>query len=200
MTNKARDTTLQNFLDLTEEAILLRANAGGGAEPARRVFAALRAEVGQKNDGPPESLPVCEALDPALGLAARGPSPIPRLGTALKKLAPDLVWRRRKGAEKESQNFFDGHANAVVVGPDGLEMRKDVLVGISLMAPHVRYPDHQHPPEEVYVSLAGGAWWKQGHDWHQPEPGGLVHNEPHVMHAMKTDDDPLLAIWCLWVG
>ncbi|MGH6855075.1 MAG: dimethylsulfonioproprionate lyase family protein [Aestuariivirga sp.] len=196
-----RDAKLQQFFDLTAEAILLRAESCAGAGPAaRRVFAALRAGVGHRNDAAPESLPVCEALDAALPLAAEGPSPVPRLSLALAKLASDLVWRRRKGAETESRNFFDGHANAVVVGPDGLEMRKDVLLGISLMAPKVRYPDHRHPPEEVYVSLAGGAWWKEGKDWHWPGSGGLIYNEPNVLHAMKTDEDPLLAIWCLWIG
>ena len=195
-----RGATLQKFLGLTEEAIMLRAGFCNDVRPAAtRIFASLRDGAGRKNDAAPESLPACGALDAALRLAGQGPSPIPNLATALAKLAPDLVWRRRKGAETESRSFFDGHANAVAVGPDGLEMRNDVLIGISLMAPHVRYPDHRHPPEEVYVSLAGGAWWKQDRDWYRPGPGGLVYNEPNVMHSMRTDEDPLLAIWCLLV-
>ena len=194
-----RDLKLQQFLDLTEEAIMLRTDSCEDAGPAAlRIFTALRNQTGREGGGAPESLPVCGALDAALRLGALGPSPIPRLATALAKLAPDLAWRRREGAEKESRNFFDGHANALVVGPEGLETRKDVLIGISLMAPQVRYPDHRHPPEEVYVSLAGGAWWKQGRGWHRPECGGLVYNEPNILHAMATDEEPLLAIWCLW--
>jgi Dimethlysulfonioproprionate lyase len=43
-----------------------------------------------------------------------------------------------------------------------MTIRDDVTLGISLMAPHVRYPDHQHPPEEIYVSLASGAGWRMG--------------------------------------
>ena len=68
------------------------------------------------------------------------------------------------------------------------------------MAPHVRYPDHRHPPEEVYVSLAGGSWWNTNMDWTTPGPGGLIYNEPNVLHAMRTEAQPLLAIWCLWLG
>lgn len=196
-----RNLKLQQFLDLTEEAIILRADSCEDARPAAaRIFNALRDQTEPEVGGAPESLPVCGALDAALRLAGQGPSPIPRLAMALAKLASDLVWRRRKGAENESRNFFDGHANAVVVGPGGIEIRDDLMIGISLMAPHVRYPDHRHPPEEVYVSLAGGAWWKQGQGWHRPECGGLVYNEPNVLHAMATDEYPLLAIWCLWVG
>ena len=197
----ARDPKLQHFLDLTEEAVVLAAHSCEAVRPASsRIFAALRTQTGSRSNVAPESLAVRGALDTALRLAEQGPSPIPRLASALAELSPDLAWRRRKGAEKESANFFDGHANAVVVGKDGIELRDDVLVGISLMAPQVRYPNHQHPPEEIYVSLAGGAWWKEGGSWHQPGSGGLVYNEPNVLHAMATDDKPLLAVWCLWLG
>lgn len=196
-----RDPKLQRFLDLTEEAIVLRAECCAGAGPAAtRVFSALRAGAGKRSGAAPERLPVLSELDAALRLAGQGPSPIPQLATALAELAPDLCWRRRTGAEAQARVFFDGHANALLIGPEGLETRDDVWIGISLMAPHVRYPDHRHPPEEVYVSLAGGSWWKQGEAWHRPGAGGLVHNEPNVMHAMTTDDEPLLSIWCLWVG
>jgi len=197
----ARDPRLQTFLDLTEEAIVSAAHTCEAARPAAsRIFASLRADTGTSNCAAPESLPVRGAFDAALRLAEQGPSPIPRLASALAELAPALVWRRRKGAEMESQNFFDGHANAIIVGKDGIELRDDVLVGVSLMAPEVRYPNHQHPPEEIYVSLAGGAWWKEGGLWHEPGAGGLVYNEPNVLHAMATDDKPLLAVWCLWLG
>ena len=195
-----RNPRLQRFLDLTEEAILARADSDEKARPAAaRIFAVLRKRRGDKSGAAPESLPACKTLGSALHLAGQGPPPIPRLASALAELAPELIWRRRKGAEKESRSFFDGHANALIVGTDRIEVRNDVMIGVSLMAPHVRYPDHQHPPEEVYVSLAGGAWWKESGDWHQPGSGGLVYNEPNVLHAMATEQAPLLAIWCLRV-
>ncbi len=197
----ARDPKLQNRLDLTEETVVSAVHTCEAARPvASRIFARLRNQTGSRNNAAPESLPVRGAFHTALRLAEQGPPPIPRLASALMELAPDLMWRRRKGAETESRNFFDGHANATVVGKDGMELRDDVMVGISLMAPHVRYPNHQHPPEEIYISLAGGAWWKEGGSWHEPGSGGLVYNEPKVLHAMATDDKPLLAVWCLWLG
>jgi quercetin dioxygenase-like cupin family protein len=193
-----RDDRLQTFLELTEEAITLRAGSCEGAQSAAyRIFTALRQHVGPKTEAAPETLPVCRSLDSALQVARKGPLPVPLLATALSELAPSLIWRRRKGAEMESETFFDGHANALVVGAEGFEARKDVMIGVSLMAPHVRYPDHRHPPEEVYVSLAGGLWWKEGQHWREPNPGGLIYNEPNVLHAMKTVEQPLLAIWCL---
>ena len=96
--------------------------------------------------------------------------------------------------------FADAHANATVVGPGGLEERDDVWMGINLMAPGIRYPEHRHPPEEVYLVLSGGRWRQDGGAWHEPRIGGLVHNPSNVAHAMRSGARPLLAVWCLWKG
>ncbi len=198
---KQRDATLQAFYDLTETAILRRADTCNNAGPAAKpVFEALRKIVGGKSSSAPERLPVCDALESALHLASTGPAPIPELAAALNGLSPRLQWKRRDSSRPDGTSFHHGHANALVAGPGGLEERDDVLVGISLVAPHVRYPDHRHPPEEVYVSLAGGSWWNENMDWTTPGPGGLVYNPPNILHAMRTGDQPLLAIWCLWTG
>jgi len=65
------------------------------------------------------------------------------------------------GSEAHGEQFLDGHANATIAGPEGLEIRRDVHIGVSLKAPNVRYPDHHHPPEEIYVVLSDGQW-RQG--------------------------------------
>ncbi|HEX7107801.1 MAG TPA: dimethylsulfonioproprionate lyase family protein [Aestuariivirga sp.] len=197
---KQRDAKLQAFYDLTETAILRRADTCKNAGPAAKpVFDTLRKNVGCQGSSAPERLPVCDVLESALHLASAGLAPIPELAAALNDMSPDLQWKRRNSSPPAGTNFHDGHANALVAGPGGLEEREDVWVGISLLAPHVRYPDHRHPPEEVYVSLAGGAWWNANMDWTTPGPGGLIYNEPNVLHAMRTEEQPLLAIWCLRV-
>ena len=198
---KQRDAPLQAFYDLTETAILRRADTCKKAGPAAKpVFDALRKNIGGKGSSAPERLPVCDVLESALQVASAGPNPIPELAAALNNLSPRLQWKRRDSSQPNGTSFHDGHANALVAGPGGLEEREDLWVGISLLSPHVRYPDHRHPPEEVYVSLAGGAWWNVHMDWTTPGPGGLIYNEPNVLHAMRTEAQPLLAIWCLWVG
>jgi quercetin dioxygenase-like cupin family protein len=196
-----RDAKLQIFYDFAETAISRRtetcANAGPAAKP---VFDALRKRVGPQGNSAPERLPICDALESALHLASAGPAPIPELAATLNDLSPRLQWKRRNSSSPDGTNFHDGHANALVAGPGGLEERDEVWIGISLLASHVRYPDHRHQPEEVYVSLAGGAWWNSNMEWTTPGPGGLIYNEPNVLHAMRTDEQPLLAIWCLWLG
>jgi gentisate 1,2-dioxygenase len=78
------------------------------------------------------------------------------------------------------------------------EIRHDVWIGVSLMAPHMRYPDHRHRPEEIYVVLSDGQWRQASDPWHEPGIGGLVYNPPNVVHAMRSTERPLLALWFLW--
>jgi quercetin dioxygenase-like cupin family protein len=68
------------------------------------------------------------------------------------------------------------------------------------MAPHTRYPDHRHPPEEIYVVLSEGEWCQESGPWHEPGIGGLVYNPPNIVHAMRSAERPLLALWFLWTG
>jgi len=124
---------------------------------------------------------------------------VPALAGVLETLAPSLSWYRRPGAAADGDPFHDGHANAIIAGPGGLERRTDVMVGVSLLAPGVRYPDHRHPPEEIYVVLSAGEWRQGDGPWHEPGPGGIVHNPPHVVHAMRSGAAPLLALWFLWL-
>ena len=71
---------------------------------------------------------------------------------------------------------------------------------VSLLAPHVRYPDHNHRPEEVYLLLSPGRFQHGGSEWFEPGIGGTLYNRPDVTHAMASGDVPLLALWFLWTG
>ncbi len=82
----------------------------------------------------------------------------------------------------------------------GLEPRGDVRIGVSLMAPDLQYPDHHHPPEEIYLALRKGEWRQEEGPWHEPGLGGLVFNPSNIVHAMWSTDTPLLALWCLWTA
>jgi quercetin dioxygenase-like cupin family protein len=122
------------------------------------------------------------------------------LADAFAVIEPLLSWKVRAGAETQGEGFLSSHANASITGSEGLEIRSDVWIGVSLLAPHTRYPDHRHPPEEIYVVLSGGQWRQGSEPWHEPGTGGLVYNPPNVVHAMRSAELPLLALWFLWTG
>ncbi len=134
-----------------------------------------------------------------LTIAALAPSGLPpqlaKLVSMMLEFEPFLPWYKRPIDNNPA--VLAGHANAQIIGPQGLMVREDITVGVTLLAPGLTYPEHQHPPEEVYLVLSEGLWWQAGQPWQAPGVGGLVYNTHNVMHSMRSAQTPLVAIWCL---
>ena len=192
-----RSCALARFVAAAEAAVMADAVPGSAAaRAAERVFGRARDAAGGPAAEASHSLPVCrEWLDPALATAAH--TRRAAVARARAEIAPDLHWARRAGSETAAPAFRDGHANALILGPRGIETRDDVWIGVTLMAPGVTYADHDHPPEEVYLSLTAGEWWNAGMDWTDPGMNGLIYNPPGIRHAMRAGAAPFLALWFL---
>lgn len=196
---QSRSPVLQNVLDRLHGAILAGTSpASPAAQAAARIFGALESPSAP-GDQQPVRLPVSTYLDDALTTARSASPAIASTAAALAELEPSVTWARRAGAEADPA-FADGHSNTTLVGRNGLERREDVWVGLTLMAPGTRYPDHRHPPEEVYVVLSPGEWRQEDGPWFEPGVGGIIYNPPDILHAMRSGPAPLLAAWCLWLG
>lgn len=190
----ARPQTLQAFLDGMDLAI----HASSASERVRdcvsRVLAALK-EPAPIVLTETVRLPESELLHPGLEPALRAGGELARLASAIAKLDPLLSWKRRPGAPAEPRHTY---ANAMVVGPGGIESRKDVWVGMTVMAPGIQYPLHQHAPEEVYLALTEGTFRQGEGEWFSPGVGGTLYNAPNIVHSMKASQNaPFVAIWCL---
>ena len=193
-----RSPALQEFLDSLHDALAEDHSIPAATTSGTRIFERLRdARPALTTSG--TRLPACSHLDEAVAKVAAERPVLARVGCAFAAIEPSLNWRSRAGGDTASANFAEGHANAMIVGPGGHENRDDVWVGVSLLAPHVRYPDHTHHPEEVYLVLSKGEFRQGGGDWFEPGMGGTLFNVPDIVHAMRSGDDPLFAIWCLRV-
>ena len=199
-----RTAELQRFIDGTEAAIMARAaDYPDAMAMAARVFSALRTKGGDTPGNPPARLGACGHLDRALGQARNspgGPGLIAELADVFAALEPAFTWHRRLQSDQEPGGFHDSHANAIIVGKGGLEERGDALIGLSLVAPEMQYPRHRHPPEEIYLVLSPGQWMQNDTPMAARQSGDLVHNPPNTWHAMRAMEEPLLAVWCLWLG
>lgn len=188
-----RDADLQALLEALELELPARAESPQARAAAKATLSRCRSRVGAPSASA-ETLPVCAWLAPALE-RARTALP-PALIGPLEQLTPRLAWRQRKGSEAVPA-FFAGHANAMLIGPDGFEASEEANVGLTLMAPGVTYVDHRHPPEEVYLALSEGEWRNEDFDWRSPGLGGTLYNRPGVVHAMRSGAQPFLALWLL---
>ena len=195
-----RPGALNRVLDAARDFLAARVETGTPpADAARRIFDALAGSAGAIASGESPPPPAYRYLSSALGCARATPEVTP-LAEAFAALEPDLRWGRRSNSEAHGETFHEGHANAVLVGPTGLEQRSDVLVGASLVAPGIRYIDHRHPPEEIYIVMSEGEWYREDRGWHVPGIGGVVYNPSNAVHAMRAGPEPLLALWLLPVG
>ncbi|BBU31579.1 transcriptional regulator [Burkholderia sp. THE68] len=141
--------------------------------------------------------PACDWLDAALAPFIDDHTGFGAAARALRALEPDLGWSRRSSGENGSENYIEAHVHGMICGPGGAESRYDVQLGFSLMLPHVRYPDHSHPPEEAYVLFTPGEFRQNGGAWFDPGIGGGIHNVRNNPHAMRSGAVPFLAIWTL---
>lgn len=170
-------------------------------EAARELVSAARdlleSRIGECGRTPPHRLPLCDRwLEPALELATERSTARARLIEAFREVEPRLAWHQRAGSRSDPA-FHRGHANAMIVGPGDLEERKDVWLGLTLMAPETSYIRHQHPPEELYLLLTPGEWQQGDGPWFSPGPDGLVYNRPMLFHAMRSGKAPLVTFWLL---
>jgi hypothetical protein len=196
-----RSLDLQLFLTTAEVAIRQGSGVDGPMRAASdRIFAALQTPSRQGQRSGAARLPVCRHLGAVLENLSPQAGPVRALADAFAVIEPKLDWKVRPGAEAHGEPFLKGHANATIVGSEGLEIRSDVWIGVSLLTPHTRYPDHRHPPEEIYVVMSDGQWRQANDPWHAPGIGGLVYNPPNIQHAMRSMERPLLAVWLLWKG
>lgn len=191
-----RNSALQDFLDAAFAAYDDAVTDPEGRRSVQRIFALLetpqpeRPEIGRR-------APVCEHL---AGVFARrtGQPLLDDLVARFAQLEPQLEWKPRPDdTGTASENFSTGHANAMIVGPGGLENRRDAWLGVTLMAPNVRYPDHDHAPEETYLVLSDSQFMHGDSGWFSPGVGGSFYNPPGIRHAMRSGDSPLFAFWAL---
>jgi hypothetical protein len=196
LSERVRD--LQSFLDAAHAAFAEFATHEGSRSSIVRIFSALK-EPAVAGGQPPSRLPVCAYRDQVADPQRFESPTLQRLASAFMTLEPQLSWGLRGSSDDTaSANFWEGHANAMIAGPGGMERRSDVLIGVSLLGPHVRYPDHRHPPEETYLVMSGGEFRQGDGPWFAPGVGGSFYNEPNIRHAMRSGEGPLLAFWALW--
>jgi hypothetical protein len=130
----------------------------------------------------PSPLPVIEAM------SFDGPP----LRNHLLELAPSLPW-------KPSHRVDDGGAGVALLDFSECLDLGTLTVGAMAVGPHNAYPEHQHPPLELYLVLGGSAQWRFGGSdgYRNVDAGGLVVNQPDDLHGVRTADDAVLAVYVL---
>lgn len=178
-------------------AALVDASAEAYGATGDRSAVALARQLGDSS--PRFDLPAAQAqtalasLSTALANLPPGP-----LAPLLKACAPAVPWT--VGDFKMPASFAGRSAYVEIVGPEGLAHREDLRFGLYMQTPDSFYPPHNHAAEELYYVLSGTAHWQKADgEFRAMAPGTLIRHAPWERHAMRTDAEPLLAMWS-WTG
>lgn len=144
------------------------------------------------------SLPVVSALQDLSRYAAPGTR---ALVDAVAARAGELDWRQTYTKADFGARFLDNYGWSEWIGERGAFVSDRVACGVLMLGPETEYPAHSHEAEELYLPLAGNAWWRSGEsDWRLHAPGTWIHHPSWTVHAMRTAREPLLAAYVWRAG
>ncbi|MER8694838.1 dimethylsulfoniopropionate lyase [Mesorhizobium opportunistum] len=112
----------------------------------------------------------------------------------------NLHWGQTYSESDFGSAFVDNYGWLEVFGTRGHFANDEVAAGLLILGPDIVYPDHHHIAEEIYIPLTGGTEWRMGEGgFRMREAGEIVHHVSNVNHAMRTGQEPLLALY-IWRG
>ncbi len=117
------------------------------------------------------------------------------LRDAFLAAAPYAKWRETYKGTDIGQDFMDRFGCYNLIGMGGAFMSKSMWVWVVYMPPHLYYPRHHHPGEELYLVLAGEALFlADGVPDKVMRAGGTSLHASNQPHAMETKDHPVMAL------
>jgi hypothetical protein len=116
-------------------------------------------------------------------------------------LAAELDWRQSYTKADFGERFLHNYGWSEWIGGRGPFVSDVMACGVLLLGAGAEYPAHSHEAEELYLPLAGRAWWRSGEsEWRLRAPGTWIHHPSWTTHAMRTSAEPLLAAYVWRAG
>jgi hypothetical protein len=143
----------------------------------------------------PRNLPACRFLAEC---TAASMFVTPTVAAALASAEEYLHWKQNPNYSDAvmGEGYMANYAYAELIGPSGFFAGDDFLLGLMILGPHRHYRDHYHLAPELYWLLTGPSDWRRGKGAFFEAPAGAVINHaPMEIHATRTGDTPLLAVW-----
>ncbi len=162
----------------------------------RKVSAALDRICGEPREIKPTRHALIHHLPAALALARTRAQEV---ASVLEPIAELLPWRCSYPPRRDAPGLESTMGWAELVGPEAPFRSTEVCFGLTLIGPYNYYLPHRHPATELYRVLAGSAQWTAGEQTAMQPPGTYILHPTNIAHAMRTGEEPLLAIYS-WTG
>jgi hypothetical protein len=145
----------------------------------------------------PHSLGCLRHLDRAVELTPPEARPLVWLAAVRRN---GLRWGQTYSEADFGKAFIDNYGWLELFGTRSHFVNDEVAAGLLILGPEIVYPDHHHVAEEIYIPLTGGTEWRMGEGGFRVRAAGeVIHHASNVSHAMRTAEEPLLALY-IWRG
>jgi hypothetical protein len=170
--------------------------AGFDREPARGFFDGIDWTMPARKLEP-RGLPCLAHLGRIARIAGEEAKPLARF---LEARSGDFRWGQTYTSADFGKKFIDNYGWLEVFGTRGHFDNRKLAGGLLILGPRIDYSDHHHVAEEFYIPLTSGTDWRMGDGpFRRREAGEVVHHASNVNHAMRTGEEPLLALY-VWRG
>ena len=141
----------------------------------------------------PHHIPAAELMTSDATLRQSSP-----LGDAFLDASPSAHWRETYKGTAIADDFMERFACYCLIGQGGAFISRRMSAYVVYMPPHLDYPFHHHPAEEMYVILAGEAEFRlEGQSPERLTAGCVSQHQANQPHATTTGSKPMLA-YVVW--
>jgi quercetin dioxygenase-like cupin family protein len=147
----------------------------------------------------PNRVPVADRMPAIIAAAEAGPTAA--IARALSPVLPSVDWVRTYSEAQLGRAYLENYGYFDIASPKrGLIATDAIACGFLVIGPGQLYPAHRHPAVELYHVVAGAPDWQvDGAPWEPKPVGSFVFHPSMAIHAMRTNDSPLLALYA-WLG
>ena len=117
---------------------------------------------------------------------------------AFIEASPFAHWRETYKDTDIGKDFMERFGCYCLIGPNAPFFSLKMHAFVVYMPPHLFYPWHNHPGEEMYLTIAGEAeFMKEGEENEVLKAGGVSEHKSNQPHAMRTQNRPVMA-YVIW--
>ena len=117
------------------------------------------------------------------------------LQDAIVKTGPVAHWRETYKDTDIGQDFMDRFGCYCIIGDGGPFQSSAIRLYMVYMPPHLDYPWHHHPAEEIYMVVSGSAVFRRRNCPDEVlTSGDTSFHESNQPHAMETLEKPVLCL------
>lgn len=192
---------MEDLSGLLRAIVAAHAGLAASAHPGARMAAEVARRVAALDHGAARAKPDRRRVMVADRMAAIIATANGEIARTLSPLLDQVDWAQTYTEAQLGQDYIANYGYFDIASPKrGLIRTEAIALGFLVIGPGQLYPAHRHPAVELYHVVAGAPDWQvDAGPWESKPAGSFVFHPSLAIHAMRTGEAPLLALYS-WLG